>query len=398
MLHNRKEVKDAASMLESYTSEGRPAQFYQEVGTLLESGEINPESCSIRELFEAFVSDGSELVENMNPRNRVNSVLLEAGDAVDTSRFSNIIGQITYSTTMAKLDGPEFIGRSLHKTVSSKTQEQEIIPGVSMIGDVAEDVGEGKAYPRVGVSEEWVTIPRKIKDGWILEITEEAIFEDKTGLLLQRSNAATESLGITWEKELLDNALGITTSYSRNGGAAQATYGDTHTQGTFDNLAASNGLVDYTDIEAATNLFDDITDPNTGEPVYLSGTLQIVVPTDLELTLLSILNATEISTGDTTSATVPVTMARNPLQAQNRRTYVPVTSQYVSARTSSATTWFIGDFTGAFQYHENWPIQVFRMDRNSQEGFNRDVVTAIKVRRKGVPAVVEPRKVIKCTA
>ena len=156
--------------------------------------------------------------------------------------------------------------------------------------------------------------------------------------------------------------LGQTTSYSRNGGAAQATYGNTHTNGTFDNLSASTALANYTDIEDALKLFDAITDPNTGDPIMIGGNLDIIVPTALEFTALNIMQATNIQVGDTTSATVPVTVASNPLIKQSRRTFNLHTSAFVKDRTSSATTWFIGNSKGAFEYREVWPIQVFRAD------------------------------------
>ena len=398
MLDTPAGIRDAARLLESRTNEGRPDSFFRELGEILPVRDRN--RISLRRLFESFVQDGRELVHNMQPGYHANgnTALLEAGDSVNTGNFSNIIGQITYSSVMANLETPDFIGQNLVTTVPATTQEVEVIPGISMIGDVAEDVGEGRDYPVVGVSEEFVTAPRKVKDGFILPITEEAIWEDKTGLLMQRVNAASQSLGITLEREILDTILGVTTSYSRNGGAAQSTYGNTHTNGTFDNLSASTALANYTDIEDALKLFDAIADPNTGDPIMIGGNLDIIVPTALEFTALNIMQATNIQVGDTTSATVPVTVASNPLIKQSRRTFNLHTSAFVKDRTSSATTWFIGNSKGAFEYREVWPIQVFRADRNSDAGFNRDVVTAVKVRRKGAPAIVEPRYMVKCTA
>lgn len=398
MLDTPAGIRDAARLLESRTNEGRSDSFFRELGEILPS--IDRRRISLRRLFEAFVRDGRELVQHMQPGYHADgtTALLEAGDAVNTGNFSSIIGQITYSSVMANLDTPDFIGQNLVTTVPATTQEVEVIPGISMVGDVAEDVGEGSEYPVVGVSEEFVTAPRKVKDGFILPITEEAIWEDKTGLLMTRVNAASQSMGITLEREILDTVLGQTTSYSRNGGAAQATYGNTHTNGTFDNLSASTALVNYTDIEDALELFDAITDPNTGDPIMIGGSLDIIVPTALEFTALNIMQATNIQVGSTTSATVPVTVAANPLIRQSRRSFNLHTSAFVKDRTSSATTWFIGNAKGAFEYREVWPIQVFRADRNSDAGFNRDVVTAIKVRRKGAPAIVEPRHIVKCTA
>ena len=380
-------------------------RFFAESLEILRSGQINYNRISIRSLFENFTSvdgefdltRGRQLVDAMNPRFQTGGVLIEAGGAVNTGAFSNIIGQITYSTVLTSFEQPEFFAMDLFEIVPATTQQPEIVPGVSMIGDVAEDVGEDMEYPRVGLSEEFITIPRKIKDGYILPITEEAVFEDKTGLIMRNANMANQSMAITLEKELLDTALGVDTSYSRNGGAQQATYGDTHNQGDFDNLAASNALVDYRNVESATLLFDDMTDPNTAEPVMIGGELDIIVPTALELTVGNVLNSVSLKLG-ADSGSVQMLTGNNVLSVQSRRSFTPRSSQWVKNRTSSASTWFIGAFKRAFQYHEIWPIQVFRMDRNSEAGFSRDIITQIKVRRKGVPAVVSPWHVIKCTA
>jgi len=399
MLNNLREVRDAARCLESYEQEGCSHEFHEQIWDGLRSRDIDPRRVSLRSLYENFVEDGAEALNLMREHRSQPGYFMEAtGGAVNSSAFSNIIGQISYSTVLDALEDPEFIARDLVTTVSADTQQQEIVPGVRRIGDQAEDVGENQDYPHVGVSEEYITTPRKVKDGFILPITEEAIFEDKTGLLLQRAQEASTWLGVTLEKEILDTVLGLTTSYSRNGGAVQATYASTHTEGDFDNLVASNTLADWTDIETATLAFDDITDPNTGEPVMIGGPMQVIVPTALRATASRILSATEIREVSNTNTT---TISGNPLSnsgAMGGRAYELKSSQWVKNRTGSASTWFIGNFRGAFQYREIWPVQLFRMDRNSEAGFNRDVIAQFKVRRKGAPAVIEPRKVIKCTA
>jgi len=405
MLNSPKEVRNAMHMLESYRREAGDAEgdavFYEETWAMLRAHETDlGKSAGLRYLFEGLVPDGAEYLKEVDFSRRRNQNtgihMTEASYAVDTSVFTNIIGQITYSAVLDALDTPDFIGQSLVTTTQATTQQVEIIPGISKIGDVAEDVGEGEEYPIVGVSEEYITAPRKVKDGFILPVTEEAIAEDKTGMMEQRLAGATEALAITWEREILDTCLGVTTSYSRNGGSAQATYAATHTEGTFSNLQTSTALVDYTEIETASLLWDDITDPNTGDPVTIGGSITIVVPTALEMTALKAISGT-IEQG-AIDANTPRTITANPLTLQTRRNYSVLTSQWVKDRTNSNDTWFIGNFPGAFQYREVFPLQLNRADRNSEAGFSRDIVTQLKVRRKGAPAVIEPRKVIKVTA
>ena len=64
-------------------------------GEALRHGELQAEDFSLRELAEATV--GAEWVKRLDPRSTSGVRLLEAGDAVDVTAFSNIAGQIVYS-------------------------------------------------------------------------------------------------------------------------------------------------------------------------------------------------------------------------------------------------------------------------------------------------------------
>ena len=70
----------------------------------------------------------------------------------------------------------------------------------------------------------------------------------------------------------------------------------------------------------------------------------------------------------------------------------------VKQRTSSASTWFIGDPARAFAYMENWPITVVSAPDNSEAEFTHDIVSRFKVSERGAAAVIEPRYMVKCTA
>ncbi len=386
--------------------QGKPAEeqtrlkkFHETVDQCGRKGEFSMASLSLREMFANFVEDGDEALKMMAPGYRGSGVRLlqESGDAINTNHFSNIFSQAAYTEFLRAYESPELIGKQLVTVVQSRTQYEEIIPGVSGLSDLGAAVGEGEVYPKVGLSENYVRMPRKIKTGFQLEVTEETIYEDQNGLISEALNSAATIMAVNEEKELLDVALGISTLYDRNGSGAQATYGDTHTPTaeTFDNLAGSNTLVDWTDIENALLLFDAITDPNTGEPIMVGGPMQIVVPSALKMTARNVLNATAIQAGNTT-ATTPVTMYGNPLSGDGQN-YQLLSNQYVKARTSSASTWFIGNFKKAFRYYEIYPIQVLQMPVTQDDRYKRDIVAGLRVRRKGRASVYDPRYVVKCT-
>jgi len=374
---------------------GSGRRFYDDLSGAFRDKHVTAEDFGIRNLFESLVDDGAELVQHFNPRlagySTMNVALLEAQGHVSTAAFANITGQIVFTAVLDAYNSPEYIWPRLFKTVPTEF-DGEKIPGVGGIGDMAEVVGEGQQYPFAGLNEEWVMTPDTIKRGLIVPVTKEAIFFDRTGLVVKRASGVGDSIAINKEKRCLDVALGITTTYRRNGGAAQATYGDTHTNGDFDNLQATNALVDWTDIENAELLFDAITDPNTGEPVLISAKA-LIVPTALKRTAERIVNATQIAFGDGASNTTR-TYGKSPTGPQ----YEVISNAYVKARTGSATTWFMGDPQRAFQYMENWPVTVVQAPPDAPEEFHRDIVSSFKASERGAAAVIDPRFMVKCTA
>ena len=110
-------------------------------------------------------------------------------------------------------------------------------------------------------------------------------------------------------------------------------------------------------------------------------------------------------TSSRSGATFPTTPTDNPTfqsfsgNPLSQRSPITVLSNpYVKARTSSASTWFIGDPRRAIALMENWPIQVIQAPANTEAEFNRDIVSQFKVTHKAVPAVLEPRRMVKSTA
>lgn len=397
MLNTVNECKDFRRKLESRRREGRYHECLQEVNDFRRGGEIG-DNWSIRTLFEEIVPDGREAVRMMETSRRGGGrTFVEAGgDAIVTADFSNIIGQLTYADVLEQFEMPAFIGRELMPEKTAATQQQEIVPGVSMIGDKAQSVGENEDYPLVGLNEQWIVAPNKIKTGFMMAVTEEMIAEDKTGQVMDHMNQASEWLAVNQEKERLNTILGITTSFRWGNNAAQATYANSFTGFTLDNLIASNGLADYTDLDTVDNAFSETVDPATGEPVMIAGPMTVLVPRALRNTANRVINATEVRVGDITTGSGIQTIGGNPLQYTDSP-YTVKSSPYVSNITSSDSSWFVGDFQKAFEDRVVWPLGMFVEDSNSSKLFERDWVTRLKVRRKSAPTVRRPWYVKKCT-
>jgi len=363
----------------------------------LEAGHLKPEDFSLRELAEAVL--GYEALQAMDPRRAGGSLILsEAGDAVDVTTFANITGQIVYSKILQAYEDEAFVFSAAVETVPTSL-DGEKIPGVGRIGDKAEIVAPGMPFPHFGVSEDYIETPSTDKRGLIVAVTKEAVFFDRTHLVLQRCSEVGEFLGVQKEKRLIDLAIGSSAesantfkwkgttydTYSTDGESGLA--GGTAWGGT--NAKSSNDLVDYSDIDNALQLFGDLTDPDTGEPI-------VIHPKDIFVTLARSINASRIVTASevryTQSSSAIQTIAGNPVAGRfkvNESALLKARLVNDSQTAAQANAhWLIGDFKKAFAYMQNWPITVTQAPPNSPDEFDRDIVAKFKASERGAAAVL----------
>lgn len=378
-----------------------PRRFKAELTEALAAKELTPEDFSIRECAEHFVEDGREWVRSMDPRFG-GGTFVESMDAVNSTHFANITGQIAFSRIMAAAQSEDNPFSATIPTQSTSLSGERI-PGITGLGDTAEIVNEGAAYPRVGVSEDYIETPATTKRGHIVPVTKEAIFFDQTGELLNRCSKVGESLAQNKEKRAIDCVIDENTTAHRYKwrGTTIATYGDSSGSHNWDNLESNNGLVDYTDVEKLELLLAAIVDPNTGEPITVMADTLICTP-QLVHTARSIINATMIrlqaggfaTSGDLLSRESPNPLGGGPFSAN----YKFLTSRLMAARLGTDTSWFLGNPSKAFVYMENWPITVVQAPQNSEEEFTNDIVVRYKASERGAYATLDPRLMAKATA
>ncbi len=377
-----------------YESNG-PEKTVRHLQEALEAGDLKPEDFSIRELAEATLSP--ERVRQMDPR-QGGTTLLEAGDGVDVTAFSNITGQVVQSKVMAAYAQEAFVLSKLVDTIPTRL-DGELIPGIGRISDETAEVQPGMPYPSLGFAEDYIETPQTTKRGFIVPVTKEAVFFDRTHLILQRAAEVGEVLGLNKEKRLLDLLLGVTNNYKWKG-AAYNTYSNAGLgvppDGNWLNLMTEE-LVDWTDVDAAEQLFADILDPNTGEPVLMQATTVLVMPA-YRHAAHRIFNTPEITY--TTGSGATSTTAANPLGnykvVESRLAYRRLLAAGYAAE-NAKKYWFIGDFRKAFAYMENWPITVAQSPLGSEAEFTQDIVVRFKASERGAAAVVNPRYVVKST-
>lgn len=353
---------------------------------------LSPTDFSIRDLAEALIPDGREWVRTLDPRSGMPTSLMESGDGVDASAFRTVTSQVIQSKILEAYTQEAFVASKLVDTIPTRL-DGEKIPGVSRISDQIDEVGPGMPYPSLGFDEDYIETPSTTKRGFIVPVTREAIFFDRTNLILTRASEVGEVLGLNKEKRLLDLIVGVANNY-KNRGVEYDTY---QASGPWENILTGNELVDWTNVDAAEQLFANLLDPSTGEPVLLRGTTALVMPAYRHAAHRTF-NATEISYASTGGQTA--TTASNPLGSyqveESRLAYRRVISSGVAAD-DAKKWWFLGDFRRAFAYMENWPITVTQAPVGSDADFTNDIVLRFKASERGAAAVINPRYVVKCT-
>ena len=329
----------------------------------------------------------------MDPRSIDGVSVLEAGEGVDVTAFLNVAGQVIYSKILEAYSHEAFVVSKLVDTVPTRL-DGEKIPGIGRISDEATEIHPGMPYPNVGFGEDYIETPSTTKRGLIVPVTKEAIFFDRTNLVLSRAAEVGEILGLNKEKRLIDLVIGATNNYKHKGTDYNTYYAS---GGPWVNVLAANELLDWTDVDAAEQLFADILDPNTGEPVLVKATTVLVMPA-YRHAAHRVFNAAEIQYAPTGGNTT--TVAANPLG-----NYLVVESRLAYRRVIASGElsddakkwWFLGEFKKAFAYMENWPITVTQSPPGSEADFSQDIVVRFKASERGAAAVLNPRYVVKCT-
>jgi hypothetical protein len=367
-------------------------QTVSHLSEALREGHLKPADFSIRDLAEALVPDGREWVRLLDPRSAGSVSVLESGGGVDVTAFLNITGQVIYSKIMEAYQQEAFVVSKLVDTVPTRL-DGEKIPGIARVSDAIEDIGPGMPYPHLGFGEDYIETPSTTKRGFIVPVTKEAIFFDRTHLVLSRAAEVGEVLGLNKEKRLIDLVIGVTNNYKWKG----TSYNTYQTATPWINSLATNELVDWTNVDKAEQLFADILDPNTGEPVLVRGATVLVMPA-YRHAAHRVFHAAELTF--TAAGSTTATVAANPLSGyrvhDSRLAYRRIIASGISAA-NAKKYWFVGDFRRAFAYMENWPITVTQAPVGSEAEFNNDIVLRFKASERGAAAVINPRYVVKNT-
>lgn len=324
--------------------------------------------------------------------------LTEADGAVSTSAFLNISGQFMFTTVLDAYMAEEAVFRKLIPEAQASTLDGEKIPGITEIGDETGVRKETESYPLAGVGEDWINTPSIQDRGMIVPVTWEAIFNDKTGLVAQRAGDVGKWMGVRREKAAIDCCVdeNVTTHRYNWRNTVIASYDDNTGTHTWDNLVASNAIVDWTDIDNVEQTFNAITDPYTGEPILVDPK-HLTVTKQNEQVARRILSATEIRV-----ATPGYATSGNPTQTNMNNPYLNkyelVTSRLLAARLATDTSWFLADWSKYAKCMMAEKMNVVPAPPNNHDEFHRRIVQQYRVNERFAYVVVQPRVACKSTA
>jgi len=204
-------------------------------------------------------------------------------EAVDVTQFPIITATLVEKRVMEAFNAFPKIGDQLVTPFNSKL-ELSRIPGADLRSNLR-DIEPGMPYHHdADIEEKYITIEGK-KRGDILDITEEAIMFDQTGLVMREAAMFGERAAVDREKKIMYNIQDATVNsvnyYSyRPSGTRVALYsGTVATTHPYSNLM-DDRLQHWTDLDNAKTLFTVMRDAQ-GEPIFVQPKI-LLVPLALE--------------------------------------------------------------------------------------------------------------------
>lgn len=378
--------------------------------------QIRPEEIATNALAEAIMGEDLESYAKSDSLSRFSrfSQLMEArgvplmeADGVDVSSFLHIN---TYNATVGGLidfkilegwNMPGFdISERLFRSVPTRMNGQRM-GRIGSIGDRAKRRYPNEPTERVGLTEEWIDTPETEEYALAIEVNQEAMFFDLTGDIGNKAVSIGEAVRYRKELRCIDVFAGVTNPYSYKG-SSYNTYLETdpYTAGQWLNSVV-NALTDEDSINTALQLFATATDPASGKRVIIRPTVMVTVPS-LELRAGQILNAETVQqrTQITSNAAAEVRQGPNPYRGRFELITSPLLHMRLTDSDGSnlsetnSKRWWLLDPT-AFAYMENWPLKTGQANPSTLEMVDRGILAFHKAWERGVPVVMEPRKVVR---
>lgn len=359
----------------------------QKMGAVIEETKLKLSSpgCSLKGIYEAIVGESTQTLSYAQVGRGFVGTTKDVREAdVKSSAFSNIIGHLIANELIDAYETVPRIGDRLVRTPYYRTtQRGERYVGFSA-HETIKDVDEGEPYEEFSMSDKYVTINEQKKRGGKILVTEEAILDEQTGMLVERVHSLAERVAEAKEKNIIRCVVGELPCYFPNGTQELLYQGAPY-------LVPSNALVNYTNIEKAEiEGFSAMVDEEGEKIGWMPAKPVMLVPRSLYRTGKNIVTATQIEVGTDDSGIRSLSL--NPMQEDKIQV---LTSNFVHFYTGNTTSWFFGDPKRQFRYKEIWPLQVFALGEPNSLSFDRDIKFAYKVREWGYCFAVDNKYFVK---
>ena len=377
-----------------------PQGFYHKIIQLLNEKKLKPDDFSYYDLADACgvlpsLRSLRESRFNLDETQPVSQWLNESNPGVNTSLFQVVTGELIGRKVIEGYeDESGFIGDQLVTTLPSRLRHQKLAGFTALAGPA--DVSEGHPYEESTFAEKAVTT-LEAKKGRILSINEELIAFDQTGEINRRAMALGYYLRQERERTIIRAVTDADASRGsyvyRPNGAGRSLYagdgsnrnyiGAGNTVSTTYNAAIP--LTNWTSVETAlhyraTEVIDDRIDGDR-RPILVP-VKQLLVPERLRGTARSVIHSTQVAANNGSGQV----WSANPVQDL----VTVLSSPFVDEQGgTSASDWYIGDFSRQFIWTEIWPVQTFLQRSDSESAFDRDVVLRVKARYYGGISAVD---------
>lgn len=366
----------------------------------IDAGHLRPGEFDFGKLFIGCFGyhDFLACKEGKTSAQEVMQRVAESDAGVTTAAFQNISGQIIYSAMTQEYNSEEFVFAKLIPEDKALILDGEKMAGITEMGDISAVRKEGDPYEEAGVGEDWIFTPPVLDYGRIVSVTWEAVFNDRTGRVMDKAGNVGYWIGYGEEVKAIDAVVDENTTahrYNWRTFGQIATYNDNTGTHTWDNKTASNGLVDWTSLNAAEQTMNGIVNPYTGTPILVEPS-DLIVTKQNEQTATRIISASEIrvaTPGFATSGNPTQTTQKNPYLNK----YTVRTSRLLAQRMATKTDWFIGSIADALLRKVAEPLNAVREPSNSKDDFERRVVARFRANKRYAHVVREPRLLHKST-
>lgn len=307
--------------------------------------------------------------------------------AVSSSQFPTIskvaINKVVLDSYELHQEGLDVLVSELNAT---RTNEEYIAGFTDPEGPELRQ--EAQSYQETNFGERDVTI--KMADfGRTISVTREAIYNDRTGQLLSNARSFGEKGGQhraqmiiqtleCYPRTAFKEATGAANAFIYKGTAVQfANFYNATNHTAIDgrtnaNLIASNALADYTDVQAAMDLFVDMTTPN-GDPMAVMPKYVIVHEKKINQAWQIFNSATYLK--DPSNAGTGIYHQPNPFGPGGPGgSFKVIGTRYLSAE----GTWYIGDFPKQVKWLWVWRPSTASLAASSEKAFYNNIVMTYK--------------------